>query len=211
MRAETILNREAWDRIGGLSEPSKMPCYGYSIPASRCKLGSILQRIQGTTCFNCYALKGRYTFANVIAALERRYASLASLTWIDDMVRVILWKEKSGYFRWHDSGDLQSVEHLEKIVAVCRQLPGILFWLPTREAGIVKEYLAKHGEPPVNLTIRLSATKIDSDAVDIGLPTSTVVSDKAQATCKAPKQGGECKSCRACWSKKVKNVSYKKH
>ena len=40
---------------------------------------------------------------------------------------------------------------------------------------------------------------------------STVVTDPKRATCPAPKQGNECKSCRACWDKKVKNVAYLAH
>jgi len=41
--------------------------------------------------------------------------------------------------------------------------------------------------------------------------TSTVVTDPSKATCPAPQQGNECKSCRACWDKKVKNVAYLAH
>jgi hypothetical protein len=29
--------------------------------------------------------------------------------------------------------------------------------------------------------------------------------------CPAYKQDGECKDCRSCWSRKVKQVSYKEH
>lgn len=203
--------KAAWNRIGGLSSPSKMPCHGYSIPASECKLGSILQRINGTTCFNCYALKGRYVMPNVRAALARRFASLRSESWINDMVTVIRWKEKSGYFRWHDSGDVQDLAHLENIVAVAERMPEITFWLPTREYSIVKEYLTTHGDFPVNLTVRISATKIDSEAPKLGLPTSGVSSDASQANCRAPKQGNECLDCRLCWNRNVKHINYKKH
>ena len=77
-KQETILNREAWTRVGGLSEPSKMPCHGYSIPANTCKLGSMLAKVKGTTCNGCYALKGRYVMPTVREALNRRFASLGS-------------------------------------------------------------------------------------------------------------------------------------
>ena len=39
--------------------------------------------------------------------------------------------------------------------------------------------------------------------------TSTVVTK--EATCPAPKQNNECKDCRACWDKKVKNIAYGEH
>lgn len=209
---ETRLNEEAWQRVGGLSNPSKMPCHGYSIPASTCKLGAMLAQVKGTTCSGCYALKGMYRLKTVKAALQKRFDSLGSDTWIADMIRVIAWKEKSGYFRWHDSGDLQSIEHLQKITAVCEALPSIKFWLPTREAGIVKAFLAAGGVIPSNLTIRISATRVDSPAANIaGLTTSGVSSDESKATCIAPKQNNECRDCRACWSKDVLHVNYKKH
>ena len=41
--------------------------------------------------------------------------------------------------------------------------------------------------------------------------TSTVTTDPNKATCPAPKQDNECKDCRACWDKKVKNVAYLAH
>jgi len=60
--------------IGGLSSPSKMPCYSYSLPAKDCILGSKLAQLPGTTCHGCYALKGFYVMPNVKAAMERRLA-----------------------------------------------------------------------------------------------------------------------------------------
>jgi hypothetical protein len=204
--------KEAMIRVGGLSEPSKMPCYSYSLPATACKLGSILVKIAGTTCSGCYALKGRYRMPYVKAALDRRIANISTETWVDDMIKVIRWKEKSGYFRWHDSGDLQGVWHLEKIVAVCRALPEIRFWLPTREYGIVKDYFEKYGLFPSNLLIRLSATKIDSVVPNLlGLTTSGVSNDPLKVTCRAPEQDNQCGSCRSCWKESVKQVVYKQH
>ena len=115
---------EAWEMVGGLSAPSKMPCHGYSIPARRCITGSKLAKVPGSVCAGCYALKGRYLFGNVQSALERRFASLENPEWVDAMVIAITHFEKSGFFRWHDSGDIQSLIHLEKIVSICQQKIG---------------------------------------------------------------------------------------
>ena len=43
--------------------------------------------------------------------------------------------------------------------------------------------------------------------------TSTVHKNKKPIgyECPAPKQNGECGSCRACWSRSIKQVSYKEH
>lgn len=210
-KQSTIDNLAALNRVGGLSEPSKMPCYSYSIPASSCKLGSILAKIKGTTCSGCYANTRAYTWPVVRNAMERRLNTLTSPTWIDDMIKVISWKEKSKFFRWHDSGDLQGVWHLRNIVLVAIGLPDITFWLPTREASMIKAYLAEYGDFPVNLTVRVSATKIDSTIALLDLPTSGVSANMEQVNCNAVKQNNECRECRKCWSKSVPNIVYKKH
>ena len=53
---------EAWKLVGGLSKPSKMPGWSIGIPAKECKTGGKLQKIPGSVCFDCYALKGCYVF-----------------------------------------------------------------------------------------------------------------------------------------------------
>ena len=58
--------------VGGLSKPSKMPSYAYSLPAKECKVGSKLRKVKGSVCFGCYALKGNYVYPNVQKALYKR-------------------------------------------------------------------------------------------------------------------------------------------
>ena len=57
---------------GTLSKPSKMPGFAYGIPAKECQTGAKLREVKGSTCFNCYALKGCYVFPNVQAAQYKR-------------------------------------------------------------------------------------------------------------------------------------------
>ena len=121
---------------GGLSKPSKMPGYAYNLPAIHCKTGSKLAQVPGTTCHGCYALKGRYRFPNVMDAMMRRLASISRPDWARTMAADINAR-KSRWFRWHDSGDIQSVKHLLKIFQVCRMTPDVAHWLPTREAGLL--------------------------------------------------------------------------
>ena len=199
------------DKIhGGLSKPSKMPGYAYGIPAKYCNIGSILRQLPGSVCSKCYALKGRYVFPTVLQAQERRFQSLTHPQWVDAMVFSIR-KLKCDYFRWHDSGDLQGIWHLKNIVKVALLCPETKFWLPTREVQIVDEYLKTIGDFPNNLVVRISAPYIDGELASKVFNTSTVVSNKNDATCPAYKQGGKCGSCRACWDPTVKNVSYPKH
>jgi hypothetical protein len=114
---------------------------------------------------------------------------------------------KSRWFRWHDSGDIQSVKHLLKIFQVCRMTPDVAHWLPTREAGLLSKI--PQDRVPANLTIRLSATKVDGPAPGSWPLTSTVVT--TGRSCPAPDQGNACRDCRACWDRNIKNVAYGKH
>ena len=200
---------------GGLSKPSKMPGFAYSIPAQACGVGSRLRNVQGSICSKCYALKGRYVFGNVKNALARRLASLVHAEWVQAMAFQIN-QAAVNVFRWHDSGDIQNLEHLERIVEVCRLTPDVRHWLPTREYAIVTAYKEKHGAFPDNLNVRLSAYMVDGPlpegaAARLGVTMSGVTSDPKKVSCPAYTQGGVCGSCRACWDKNQAVVFYPKH
>ena len=191
-----------------------MPCFGYSIPAFMCVTGSKLMKVKGSVCSICYARKGRYIFKTVQEAMIKRAESLSNPLWVEAMVTLIKSKRNQTYFRWHDSGDLQSTGHLCKIVEVALRLPNITFWLPTREYGIISSYINERGGFPDNLTVRLSSFMLDGKpptavATRLGVVTSGVLEEGA--SCPAPKQGSKCLDCRACWDKNIPNVNYKKH
>lgn len=189
-----------------------MPCFGYSTPAKKCITGGKLVAVKGSICSICYATKGRYVFPNVQTALDKRFKSLKRKDWVDTIVAMIERREKSGFFRWHDSGDVQGVWHLENIAEVARRLPDIKFWLPTREYSFVSQWLEKF-EKPKNLIIRLSAFMIDG-APPVGIAKRLGVLTSGVSTggfnCPAPKQDNKCMECRACWNSQ-KNINYKKH
>jgi len=197
---------EAKQITGRLGQPSKMPGYTYGLPAQECKTGAKLAKVKGSVCYNCYALKGMYRFSNVKAAQYRRLEALKRVGWVRAMAAQINSK-KVKYFRWHDSGDVQSLRHLAKIFAVCRLTPEIKHWIPTREAWI-KKYLDR---APGNLCIRFSGQMVDASPVKSWPNTSTVTTNPELATCPAPKQGNKCRSCRACWDKSIKNIAYAAH
>lgn len=200
--------------IGGLSKPSKMPCQGYSISAARCITGAKMAKVKNSICSLCYAMRGNYTFPVVKNAHEIRYQALRGPKWVQAMATAILKTEASGFFRWHDSGDLQGVWHLEKIVAVCKLTPSVKHWLPTREFSFVRQFLERGGKIPNNLTIRFSALMFDGPAPEsLAKRCGVQVSGASQSafTCPASSQGNKCLTCRACWNKKIFNVTYKKH
>lgn len=196
---------EAIKICGTLSHPSKMPCPAYSIPATLCVTGSKLREKKGTVCSKCYAMKGRYLFDNVVQAMNQRASGLKSPKWAQGMVTLI-GATRSPWFRWHDSGDLQGLQHLLDIVSVADRLPEKRFWLPTREVGLVSQYLAVFGSFPSNLTVRVSSPLVNGDPIPGYALTSTVVTENP--TCPASLNGNRCGECRMCWDPNVKNVSY---
>jgi hypothetical protein len=125
-------------KIGTLSNPSKMPAFGWGISAKKCVTGVKLAKIKGTICSKCYALKGRYVFKNVFNAHEVRRKAIEEIEWVDYMAELLTLKYKNldkskRYHRWFDSGDIQSFGHLMKIFEVCELTPQIKHWLATRE------------------------------------------------------------------------------
>tara|TARA_R110000824_G_scaffold391854_1_gene589931 strand:+ start:421 stop:1038 length:618 start_codon:yes stop_codon:yes gene_type:complete len=201
---------EARAAVGGLSVPSKMPCYSFGISADHCKTGSKLAKIEGSICNTCYAQKGLYKLPSTEAAQERRINLIGTSNWVDNMVRAI---NNADYFRWFDSGDLQSDEMLADIVRVALATPDTKHWLPTHENFMVSRYLRKHGKFPSNLTVRVSAAMVDGEPPKRFALTSTVhqLGKPIGRECPSSKQGNKCADCRACWNPRIKNISYKYH
>jgi hypothetical protein len=246
---------------GSLGHPSKMPGYSYGLDAWRCHRGSVMVDVPGSVCSGCYARSDFYrTKREALIARERRHAGLDHPLWVEAMVTLIGHycrgadlgelaelhgidlvdpaAERLAFFRWHDSGDLQSIDHLRRIVAVCERTPEVRHWLPTREYEIVAAFVEAGGVIPPNLVVRLSALMIDAEpprpvpgvALRAGdvvipdsiahLPTSTVhtpggvapVTGKGAIVCRAVElRDNQCGPCRACWDRRVRNVSYGEH
>ena len=209
--------KEAETAVGGLSEPSKMPSYAWSISAKRCNTGSKLAKVKGSVCYNCYALKGRYMFNNVQDALERRFDAWSSNRnrWTDAMIYIMHNKKhivNNQVFRWFDSGDIQGVDMLNDINTVAWASPHIRFWLPTKEYKIVKDYDI---DVAPNLVIRVSAPSVNKEFNGYTHISTVYNKDNIEVAngyvCPASKQDNKCDSCRACWSDKVSEVSYLAH
>jgi hypothetical protein len=211
-KEETImLISEANAIVGGLGKPSKMPGKAYGLPAKECKVGAALRKVKGSVCETCYAFKGRYAFQTVQAAEYRRLESLTDPRWVDAMVKLI--KGRVTHFRWHDSGDIQNATHLGMIIAVALACPDTKFWAPSKEAGLVRRWIAGGGTIPSNLVVRMSGAMVDGKPPKDFKHTSTVNrhSTPTGHECPAQYQSNECGPCRACWDKTVKNVTYPWH
>jgi len=233
---------EARAIIGSLSFPSKMPGTSYGLPASACITGAKLAEIPGTVCNICYALgRTKYQWPLAQKGMHKRLAAIEHPQWVEAMTRLLLHVHSkprirvdlglvgvrlqrkggtrhrfnpTGFHRWHDSGDLQSVEHLAKICEVARRTPRIKHWLPTNELGLVKAYLATGATIPRNFVIRVSSIMIDDPVRRDWPTTSSVFTEKPPADahiCPAPQQGHRCQDCRACWSNLFPHVAYEAH
>jgi hypothetical protein len=198
-----------------LSSPGKMPGFTFALPAQACITGSKLRKVEGSVCSKCYACKGHYCFGATKALREHNLDAVRqSGQWVSDLIRFL---QESGQpqFRFHDSGDLQSLGHLNQIVAVARAVPGCKFWLPTKEYAIVNSYL--RGTPegfPSNLCVRVSMPMIGQAPKSYnGLPTATVNSDCDTFNCpvKNGLEGCDTYNCRKCWDKGEANINYHKH
>ena len=213
------MNKAQAIRIAGsLSEPSKMPCKSYGLPAAVCITGGKLKVIAGSTCSICYAEKGCYVFPSVERAQAKRLKAVQKdiNEWEKAMAFLIEHAAKRNkLFRWHDSGDLQSLEHLHAIVGIARQLPQVMFWLPTRERQMVQEFLKVNKEFPPNLIVRVSAAFVNQMPAKVEGCLGSTVHDRPPPPevyiCPAYTQGGKCRDCRACWDRNVPVVSYPKH
>jgi len=226
-KPDPLTYKEAYILIGGLSAPSKMPWHSWSTSALDCKTGSKLRKVEGSTCSKCYACKGNYTFPVVKQAHARKLEAINDPRFVEAFVLVLttLYLKssktynldgkpvKENRFRWHDSGDIQSVEHLSMINEIARQTPFLNHWLPTREYGMVNSFLRKGNTFSGNLTVRMSAIMMGTGFEEhpMGLPFSTVgFNGEGVDQCVAYSQGGKCLDCNACWDKE-KDVNYPKH
>lgn len=214
MRAQGWTKTRATGIAGTLGNPSKMPGRAYGLPAQACKVGGKLAAVPGSVCHECYALKGNYQYPSVQTAQQRRLAAIDHPQWEDAMVFLIADAIAQGaepFFRWHDSGDLQSVDHALRIIAIAERLPFVAFWLPTREQRIVRSIREC---VPDNLIVRVSAQMVDG-APPAGFAHVSLVHTAAAPAnayaCPAQSQGNACRDCRACWSASVPAVSYHVH
>lgn len=202
--------RPEHERIGRLSNPSKMPFYAWGIPVSHCNTGGKLRSVPGSVCFYCSVDgRGRYGCPNVKDANERRARAMSSPTFVGDFTTVLnTLHERYGHdaHRWMDSGDI-TPNLLGDICAIASQNKSIRHWVPTKEFKLAKQ--AKNSLPS-NVTLRVSAPMIDGRPLDLGLPTSTVHDKMAPIDfeCPAHLQDNKCGDCRACWEYPG-NISYK--
>ena len=154
-----------------ISKPTKMKITGKrvgcwslearkSCPGSKNHDGSVVE-----VCQSCYATKGMYRFPAVKAVRQNNQQDYHRDDWVDDMVKEV---SKYDYFRWFDSGDIETPELAVKIRLIVARTETTKHWLPTRSDKIPKIKRAIEGPIPgytdltffTNVALRLSADNI---------------------------------------------------
>jgi len=245
--------KEANSIAGTLSKTSKMPCRSYGITAKACQTGTAMKQLNQDklhitcthdiqialkdgklipTCALCYCDdRGNYNYPSVMSSLHKRLESITNPLWTEALVYMIEHERTKGYeyFRWHDSGDIQSLDHIEQIIVACICTPLVAHWLPTLEAGThIAQFVQKYGsiDRIRNLCVRASTPFINSRSMPnkkLGVQASVVIADdrtfrKEMTTfmndniCTAKLHTGEdkgkCGACRKCWDKNIDVIKY---
>ena len=210
--------------LGGLSKTDKMPCSSWSLSAFFCNVGGKLSTIKESVCDGCYAQKGFYNMYKKDHTTRHHNKMTIykdnPTTWENNFILYFnekytkTTKNDNGYFRWFDSGDLQSYEMLLSIVKIAENSPKIKFWLPTKEYSLIRQYRKENGNFPSNLVVRVSAPMMDAKINGFENTSSVMkTSDlsKGDKLCNSYQNDGKCLDCRLCWDKSVKNITYKYH
>lgn len=121
-----------------ISQTSKMQITGkktgsWSLPAGDSCPGAK----DAEVCKGCYAKKGMYRFPVVKNVRKYNKKDYHKDDWVDRMVAKV---SKFDYFRWFDSGDIETPELATKITAVINRTRNTTHWIPTRSDKIVAIY-----------------------------------------------------------------------
>ena len=195
-----------------LSQTSKMPCKSISLDANLCITGSKLVKVANTPCNKCYALRGFYNMPSVKKAMAYRLEVMTGPNFVDTLVKEL---DNEKYFRWFDSGDIQSEKMGHDIIDIVELTPWCRHWLPSKEYKMWKNILSTR-ILPFNVCLRIS-TPIDNTKPINGFKhtTTTYTDNNIPASvgfkCHAHKNKKyNCYECRACWNNEISNVAYPK-
>jgi hypothetical protein len=211
-----------------LSDASKMPSLSFSLPAGASCPWALYG--EGTICGDCYAQKGRYVMPDVANAQRVRFEwvrrCMRSPEGIAEFVSVMvdaITRARNSYFRGHDSGDMFSPAYVRAWVQICRALPDVRFWFPSRAWRVLTiKNVSDHTRSEwalalsdlaslPNVALRPSALFFNAPAPRIpGWAAGTTAADEG-FSCPAPLQGNICGSCRVCFDRPELEVSYHRH
>tara|TARA_R110002020_G_scaffold18015_1_gene63665 strand:- start:2754 stop:3500 length:747 start_codon:yes stop_codon:yes gene_type:complete len=189
-----------------------MPCFSFNIPALKfCPAAQIVlnmarkakEALGKVICSSCYACKGFYMMPSVAKSLKNKGDFIvrsirendgdAFVEEMEKQIRAKYYKptgEKktlkncnTDLFRVHDAGDLFSAKYIDCWIRICKALPDIRFWFPTREHARPDQipHLQRLSALP-NVCVKPSALRFDEKAPVIdGLAAGTSVYNDEKA------------------------------
>ncbi len=199
-----------------------MAAWSFSLPAGQ---SCPMMRADDPSyiCHGCYAQINRYNMPNVLDAQWVRFMWAKGLmkdhagrsTFVTTMIDAIKSHVTNGYFRVHDSGDFFHPEYARSWYYICKALPYIRFWFPTRNwphnGAMSKrwvESLTRLAALP-NVTVRPSALRWDELAPRVaflstgttGVNSPEIGNQLGCSVCPKTLIGGTCETnkCRTCW------------
>lgn len=216
-----------------LSWTSAMDAFSFSLPAGEaCPM--IRADDPSYVCHGCYARVNRYGMPNVLTAQWIRFLWTKDCLknprgrhfWVQMMTAAVGEAASNGYFRGHDSGDFFHPEYVRMWYSVCKALPGVQFWFPTRcwphskAMGTAwQENLSALAKLP-NVALRPSGLRYNDVPPKVPWlgPGTTVVTGIRKANhihvrvCPKTINHGSCtdNKCRTCWDSKAR-VAYLVH
>jgi len=197
------------DGIPSWSLPALTHC-----PGAREKGGLIVE-----VCRGCYAREGCYHFPSTKAVRESNVLDYKQDDWED---RVIAKLEGEEYFRWFDSGDVDTPVLAAKLHRIVKATPDTKHWIPTRSHKFkrIDRHLRLIDEEP-NACVRISSDNIGVPIVEYVAgarrPSSVVIKNAndvpdGATVCNSYKtKPAKCNGCRACWDKTVETIAYPIH
>ena len=223
----------------GLSQTSNMWGASEDLPTAACPVGKTLRNVEGSTCRHCYVDKSGSKMRGNSAQQHywRNLLGLANPHQYAAALSYQIAQHPDKRFRFNSSGDTQNAHHFAIKMDVARANPDTQFWLATREAHQLEEYLKAHPPEtreeaiPPNVTVRLSTTmqkqhpKEDSRIhrltqmhpriTSTSVNASHLGKDKVYVCPAAGKSGTEntCEhwNCDACWDPSIPWIDYTGH
>ena len=113
----------------------------------------------------CYDVKACLQYTNVVNARAKNTALFRydRINFFEQLWAKMSRKKVNKFLRFHVSGEIVDIDHLELIIETAKKFPDFKIWTYTKMYWIVNQYIKEHGGNksciPSNLTIMYSKWK----------------------------------------------------